>query len=261
MERVVGEDAGGVVESGKEAGRGLLGPTAALGDIFDSRHGGGAGQGCGLGLGQRFRSTIATPTTLNFEIEGRVRIRRSSLATRVHGSRSSLHRQIALRFIAIAAHLCHQFTADLTRVRWFFILWVFSHRIFRQFSVYVRWREPDLVALAKPKPREMKLLSDIDDQEGLRFQIPMIHFYHHKSSMKGKVAAQVIKKALSQALLFYYPFAGVIFVEADADTTLQQFGDTLQLPFPHFDELLYKVPGSEGVINCPLLIIQVTRLK
>ncbi|KAK4271205.1 hypothetical protein QN277_019930 [Acacia crassicarpa] len=143
----------------------------------------------------------------------------------------------------------------------------------------VRRRQPELVAPAKPTPRELKLLSDIDDQQGLRFQIPMIQFYGHKASMKGKDPVQVIKKALSQALVFYYPFAGrlregpgrklmvdcneegVIFIEADADITLQQFGDILQPPFPSFDELLYKVPGSEGVINCPLLIIQVTRLK
>ncbi|KAI9082439.1 hypothetical protein K1719_035585 [Acacia pycnantha] len=143
----------------------------------------------------------------------------------------------------------------------------------------VRRRQPELVAPAKPTPRELKLLSDVDDQQGLRFQIPFMHFYGHEASMKGKDPAQVIKKALSQALVFYYPFAGrlregpgrklmvdcneegVIFIEADVDITLQQFGDILQPPFPYFDELLYKVPGSEGVINCPLLIIQVTRLK
>ncbi|XP_028800876.1 benzyl alcohol O-benzoyltransferase-like [Neltuma alba] len=143
----------------------------------------------------------------------------------------------------------------------------------------VRRREPELVAPAKPTPHELKLLSDIDDQDGFRFQMPGIHFYGHKTSMRGKDPAQVIKNALAQALVFYYPLAGrlregagrklmvdcngegVMFVEADADISLHQFGDPLHPPFPYFDELLYNVPGSEGLLNCPLLTFQVTRLK
>lgn len=52
-----------------------------------------------------------------------------------------------------------------------------------------------------------------------------------------------------------------MFIEADADVTLQQFGDALQPPFPCLQELLYDVPGSSGVLDCPLVLIQVTRLK
>ncbi|KAJ1411459.1 Transferase [Sesbania bispinosa] len=143
----------------------------------------------------------------------------------------------------------------------------------------VRRREPVLVAPAKPTPREVKLLSDIDDQEGLRFQIPVIQFYRYDPSMAGKDPVEVIRKALAKTLVFYYPFAGrlregagrklmvdctgegVLFIEADADVTLNQFGDALQPPFPCWEELLYDVPGSQGVLNTPLLVIQVTRLK
>ncbi|KAF7805181.1 benzyl alcohol O-benzoyltransferase [Senna tora] len=142
----------------------------------------------------------------------------------------------------------------------------------------VRRRQPELVAPAKPTPRELKLLSDIDDQDGFRFQIPLIHFYPSQASMAGKDPAHTIKTALAQTLVYYYPLAGrlreaparkllvdcsaqgVLFVEADADVTLAQFGH-LQPPFPCFQQLLYKLPGSEGIINCPLLHIQVTRLK
>ncbi|KAF7825022.1 benzyl alcohol O-benzoyltransferase [Senna tora] len=146
-------------------------------------------------------------------------------------------------------------------------------------SFRVRRREAELVCPAAPTPREMKLLSDIDDQEGLRFQIPVIQFYGYDPSMRGKDPVKVIRKALSETLVFYYPFAGrlreganrklmvdcngegVLFIEADADVTLAQFGDALQPPFPCLDHLLYDVPSTLPVLNTPLLLIQVTRLQ
>ncbi|TYH32828.1 hypothetical protein ES332_D13G017100v1 [Gossypium tomentosum] len=149
----------------------------------------------------------------------------------------------------------------------------------------VRRCKPELVAPAKSTPHEQKLLSDIDDQESLRAQFPAIQFYRYEPSMKGKDIAEVIKEALAQTLVFYYPFAGrlkegangklivdcngdgVMFIKADTDITLEQFGEPLQPPFPCFEELLFDVPGSQAMLNCPLLIylhliyIKVTLLK
>ncbi|KAJ9559243.1 hypothetical protein OSB04_013857 [Centaurea solstitialis] len=142
----------------------------------------------------------------------------------------------------------------------------------------VRRHPPELIVPAEPTPRELKPLSDIDDQEGLRFQIPTIHFYRRDPKMKNKNPASVIREALAKVLVFYYPFAGrlkegptrklmvdcsaegVLFIEAEADVTLKQFGDALQPPFPCFEEVLYNVPGSDGILDSPLLLIQVTRL-
>ena len=96
--------------------------------------------------------------------------------------------------------------------------------------------------------------------------------------MQGRDPVKVIREALAQTLVFYYPFAGrlregpvrklvvectgegMMFIEADADVTLEQFGDALQPPFPCWEELLFDVPGSGGVLNCPLLLIQVHKL-
>ncbi|KAL8262692.1 hypothetical protein R6Q59_024041 [Mikania micrantha] len=142
----------------------------------------------------------------------------------------------------------------------------------------VRRRAPELIVPAKPTPRELKPLSDIDDQEALRSQVPVIQFYRHDPKMTHKNPASVIREALAKVLVFYYPFAGrlkegparklivdctgegVLFIEADADVTLKQFGDALQPPFPCLEELLYDVPGSRGILCSPLLLIQVTRL-
>ncbi|KAK1692836.1 hypothetical protein QYE76_009533 [Lolium multiflorum] len=55
---------------------------------------------------------------------------------------------------------------------------------------------------------------------------------------------------------------GVLFVEADADVRLADLerGAGLRPPFPCMDQLLFDVEGSSGVLGCPLLLIQVTRL-
>ncbi|KAK8660929.1 hypothetical protein V6N13_051835 [Hibiscus sabdariffa] len=143
----------------------------------------------------------------------------------------------------------------------------------------VRRCKPEFVSPAKPTLHERKLLSGIDDQQTLRSQVLFIQFYRYDPLMQGKDPVEVIRKALAKTLVFYYPFAGrlregdnskptvdctgegVMFIEADADVTLEQFGDALQPPFPCINELLYDVPGSDGILNCPLLLLQVTRLK
>ena len=142
-----------------------------------------------------------------------------------------------------------------------------------QLAFTVTRQQAELVPPANPTPRVFKPLSDIDDQEGLRFQIPVIQFYQRSTGSGDPVV--VIKDALAKALVFYYPFAGrlregpgrklvvdctgegLLFVEADANVRLQDFGEYLQPPFPCLEELLFDVPASAGVLDCPLLLIQV----
>ncbi|CAM0884572.1 unnamed protein product [Alopecurus aequalis] len=143
----------------------------------------------------------------------------------------------------------------------------------------VRRKAAELVAPAGPTPRELKRLSDIDDQDGLRFHIPVIQFYRRDASMPGRDPVAVVRDAVARALVHYYPFAGrlrelegrklavdctgegVLFIEADADARLEHWGDALQPPFSGLDELLFDVPGSSQVLGTPLLLFQVTRLS
>ncbi|CAN0841306.1 Benzyl alcohol O-benzoyltransferase [Linum grandiflorum] len=144
----------------------------------------------------------------------------------------------------------------------------------------VQRQEPELVRPAKTTPRDLKPLSDIDDQEGLRFHISVIQFYNYQPNMTGKDdPVAVIRRALADALVPYYPFAGrmregpnrkllvdctgegVLFIEADAKVPLADFGQVIQPPFPCIDELLFDVPGSSTILHAPLLLIQVTRLQ
>ncbi|GFZ16286.1 hypothetical protein Acr_25g0006950 [Actinidia rufa] len=121
----------------------------------------------------------------------------------------------------------------------------------------VRREKPTLVVPSKPTPRELKQLSDIDDQEGLRHLIPVIMFYKCNLFMEGEDPVKVIREALSKALV-----EGVLFIEADADIELDQLMvDTMPQGCWYLDELLHNVPGSEGILGCPLLLIQVTRFR
>ncbi|PWA90338.1 benzyl alcohol O-benzoyltransferase [Artemisia annua] len=142
----------------------------------------------------------------------------------------------------------------------------------------VRRLAPELIVPEKLTPQELKPLSDIDDQKALWCQVPIIHFYRGDPEKRNKNPASVIREALAKVLVFYYPFAGrlkegptgklmvncsgegVLFIEAEADVTLKQFGDVLHPSFPCMEELLYDVPGSSGILDSPLLLIQVTRL-
>ncbi|KAJ7962429.1 Benzyl alcohol O-benzoyltransferase [Quillaja saponaria] len=148
-----------------------------------------------------------------------------------------------------------------------------------QYLKVKRW-EPKLIVPAKPTPYEQKKLSDIDNQEALRYQVPIIMFYPNNLLNEGKDPAKVICEAVGKALVPYYPFAGrlieegpnkkltvdcneegVLFIEAEANVTLDQLGHIiLPLTGPFLDEFLHDLPGCEGIIGCPLLLFQVTRL-
>ncbi|KAG2624493.1 hypothetical protein PVAP13_3KG137800, partial [Panicum virgatum] len=144
----------------------------------------------------------------------------------------------------------------------------------------VRRRDPELVRPAQPTPRETKRLSDIDGVEGFRVQTPCMFFFRGlPRADAGPAPAGVIRRALAEALVPYYPLAGrlrevearklvvdctgegVMFVEADADVRLVELEAVgLRPPFPCAGQLLFDVQGSGGLFNLLELSLPVTRL-
>ncbi|KAJ0962800.1 hypothetical protein J5N97_027922 [Dioscorea zingiberensis] len=144
--------------------------------------------------------------------------------------------------------------------------------------------EPELILPESPTPAECKYLSNLDDQPGFRHHMPFIHYYNPRRAGERHDPVTVIRRALSKALVHYYPLAGrlrhgekgklvvdccaegVVFREADADVTLDRLKlaatGGLRPPSPFLSKfLLDDIWGSVFVTDSPLLRMQVTRLK
>ncbi|KAK3119100.1 hypothetical protein QOZ80_9BG0713830 [Eleusine coracana subsp. coracana] len=142
----------------------------------------------------------------------------------------------------------------------------------------VRRKEPVLVRPAAATPTETKHLSDLDNQVFIRKHVASVFFYRGGVRDDGADPAAVIRRALGEALVPYYPLAGrlrevvesrrlvvdcsgegVVFVEADADVRLVELEAAgLRPPYPCVDQLLFNNVIEPN--NGPLLLIQVTRL-
>uniref|UniRef100_J3M444 Uncharacterized protein n=1 Tax=Oryza brachyantha TaxID=4533 RepID=J3M444_ORYBR len=118
-------------------------------------------------------------------------------------------------------------------------------------SSVVRRGAAELVAPAMATPYEFKPLSDIDDQEGLRFYRSGIYLYRRCAARDGVDPAAVVRAALAEALVHYYPLAGriveaspgrkllvectgegAVFVEAEAEMEVEELGVVTGPPGP-----------------------------
>ncbi|KAL5552258.1 hypothetical protein UlMin_002434 [Ulmus minor] len=72
-------------------------------------------------------------------------------------------------------------------------------------SFRVKRSEPEVIIPTKPTPQELKPVSDIDDLDGFRFQIPIIFFYNNTGKQDP---IKVIREALAHSLIYYYPLVG-----------------------------------------------------
>ncbi|KAL6650285.1 hypothetical protein ACP70R_009210 [Stipagrostis hirtigluma subsp. patula] len=142
-----------------------------------------------------------------------------------------------------------------------------------------RRSKAELVSPARPTPRETLALSDVDSFPKVRFYSAVVEFFgrYPNQCRSPDDPAKVIKAALAEALVFYYPIAGrlrelpdgrlavdcteegVVFVEAEAPISLEDLG--LTRPYPCVDQFLCITGKITDIIGRPLAFIQVTRLR
>ncbi|RDX87945.1 Omega-hydroxypalmitate O-feruloyl transferase, partial [Mucuna pruriens] len=143
-------------------------------------------------------------------------------------------------------------------------------------KVDVRLGEPTLVRPAEETKKGFYFLSNLD--QNVAQQIRTVYFY--KSAFRGNEdAAQVMKDSLSKVLVHYYPMAGrlainsqgklivdctqegVVFVEAEANSVIEDLGDFTNPHLHTLGNLVYDIPAATNMLQIPPLLIQVTKFK
>ncbi|OWM65511.1 omega-hydroxypalmitate O-feruloyl transferase [Punica granatum] len=144
------------------------------------------------------------------------------------------------------------------------------------FELRVEQGEPSLVPPAEATQRGFYFLSNLDQN----IAVIVRTIYCFKSDSRGnKEAFQVIKSALSEVLVHYYPLAGrltlspegklivdctgegAVLVEAEANSTIEQIGDITKPDPVTLGKLVYDIPGAKNILEIPPLVAQVTKFK
>ncbi|XP_054798768.1 omega-hydroxypalmitate O-feruloyl transferase [Prosopis cineraria] len=144
------------------------------------------------------------------------------------------------------------------------------------FQLSVKLNEPVLVTPAEKTPKGMYFLSNLDQN----IAVTVRTIYCFKSPEKGNdKAGEVIKNALKEVLVHYYPLAGrlnistegklivdctgegALFVEAEANLAMEEIGDITKSEPGTLGKLVYDVPGAKHILQMPPLVAQVTKFK
>ncbi|CAN1838961.1 Omega-hydroxypalmitate O-feruloyl transferase [Linum perenne] len=157
------------------------------------------------------------------------------------------------------------------------ILWKPSTMVNLKVVLNLKVGEPTLVAPAEPTTKGIYFLSNVDDEPTI-----IRTLYCFKSSVKGNEledACEVIKTALSNVLVHYYPLAGrmtftgdgrraidctregVVFVEAEADCEMDKIVDLKKLDEGTRGKMVYDLHGAKTMMDYPPLMAQVTKFK
>lgn len=140
------------------------------------------------------------------------------------------------------------------------------------FELIVNPGKPVLVPPAEDTQRGLYFLSNLDQN----IAVIVRTIYCFKSDSKGnKEAFQVIKRALSEVLVHYYPLAGrltlspegklivdctgegAFLVEAEADCRIEEIGDITKPDPVTLGKLVYDIPGAKNILEIPPLVAQV----
>ncbi|XP_044491404.1 omega-hydroxypalmitate O-feruloyl transferase-like [Mangifera indica] len=144
------------------------------------------------------------------------------------------------------------------------------------FEFIVKQGEPTLVPPAEETNKGLYFLSNLDQNVAVIVQT----IYCFKSDSRGNEdAVEVVKNSLSKLLVHYYPLAGkliisvegklivdctgegAVFVEAEANCTIEEIGDIAKPDPKTLGKLVYEIPGAQNLLQMPLLVVQVTKFK
>ncbi|KAF9605204.1 hypothetical protein IFM89_014317, partial [Coptis chinensis] len=144
------------------------------------------------------------------------------------------------------------------------------------FELSVKQGEPVLVPPAEETQRGLYFLNNLDQNIAVIIKT----IYCFKSEEKGNDrAAEVMKEALAKVLVPYYPAAGrltissegklivdctgegSVFVEAEANCTIEEIGDITEPDPITLGKLVFDIPGAKNILEIPPLVVQVTRFK
>ncbi|XP_071731789.1 omega-hydroxypalmitate O-feruloyl transferase-like [Rutidosis leptorrhynchoides] len=142
--------------------------------------------------------------------------------------------------------------------------------------VVTRLGEPTLVKPLEETNKGHYFLSNLDQN----LAVIVRTIYCFKSEEKGnETAVEVIKDALAKVLVHYYPAAGrltispemklivdcndegAVFVEAEANCTIDDIGDHTKPDPVTLGKLVYDIPGAKNILEIPPLVVQVTKFK
>ncbi|XP_058103035.1 omega-hydroxypalmitate O-feruloyl transferase-like isoform X2 [Magnolia sinica] len=144
------------------------------------------------------------------------------------------------------------------------------------FEVIVKQSEPALVPPAEETEKGLYFLSNLDQNIAVIVET----VYCFKADDRGNDrAVEVIKEALAKVLVSYYPLAGrltissegklivnctgegAVFVEADANCSMELIGDITKPDPTTLRKFVYSIPGAKNILEIPPLVAQVTKFK
>ena len=136
----------------------------------------------------------------------------------------------------------------------------------------VELSEPTLVPPAEETEKGIYFLSNLDQN----IAVIVRTVYCFKLNEKGnEKAGEVIKNALKKVLVHYYPLAGrlsispdgklsvdctgegALFVEAEANCSIEDIGDITKPDPGALGKLVYDIPGAKHMLQMPPLVAQV----
>ncbi|KAI3877034.1 hypothetical protein MKX03_004171 [Papaver bracteatum] len=143
-------------------------------------------------------------------------------------------------------------------------------------ELIVKIKGETMIPPAEETPNSFYFLSNLDKM------VIMINTFYcfNKILDVGRLdAAEVIKDSLAKVLVHYYPIAGrirmdesgkftvnctgegALFIEAEANLTLDEIGDFTKSDPVTYGKLVYSLLDPQNILQNPLLVAQVTKFK